>query len=73
VTENPQSIALASDDPFVRACLWDRRTDLLTDERVVSFSMLTMNVDELPVMKQFHKPIDKKCSPVIITLEWRAA
>jgi len=32
----------------------------------VSFSMLTVNADDHPVMKQFHKPGDEKRTPVII-------
>jgi len=36
---------------------------------VVSFSMLTVNADEHPVMRQFHKPEDEKRTPVIITPE----
>jgi len=33
---------------------------------VVSFSMLTVNADEHPVMRYFHKPGDEKRTPVII-------
>jgi putative SOS response-associated peptidase YedK len=33
---------------------------------VVSFSMLTVNADEHPVMRQFHKLGDEKRTPVII-------
>jgi putative SOS response-associated peptidase YedK len=33
---------------------------------VVSFSMLTVNAEEHPVMRQFHKPGDEKRTPVII-------
>jgi hypothetical protein len=33
---------------------------------VVSFSMLTVNADDHPVMCQFHKPGDEKRTPVII-------
>jgi putative SOS response-associated peptidase YedK len=31
--------------------------------------MLTVNADEHPVMKQFHKPGDEKRTPVIIAPE----
>jgi putative SOS response-associated peptidase YedK len=31
--------------------------------------MLTVNADEHPVMRQFHKPGDEKRTPVIITPE----
>ncbi len=33
---------------------------------ILSFSMLTVNADEHPVMHQFHKPGDEKRTPVII-------
>lgn len=59
-------IELASGDPFGIACLWDRWTDPASGELVVSFSMLTVNADEHPVMCQFHKPGDEKRTPVII-------
>ena len=59
-------IGLTSGDPFAIACLWDRWTDPATGELVVSFSMLTVNADEHPVMKKFHKPGDEKRTPVII-------
>ena len=62
-------IALANGDPFGIACLWDRWTDPASGERVVSFSMLTVNADEHPVMNQFHKSGDEKRTPVIIAPE----
>ena len=60
-------IQLASGDPFGIACLWDRWTDSVSDKLVVSFSMLTVNADEHPVMCQFHKLGDEKRTPVIIS------
>jgi putative SOS response-associated peptidase YedK len=65
-------IELASGDPFGIACLWDRWTDPVSGERVVSFSMLTVNADEHPVMKRFHKPGDEKRTPLIIAPELHA-
>ena len=62
-------IALASGDPFGIACLWDRWTDPASGERVVSFSMLTVNADEHPVMRQFHPAGDEKRTPVVIAPE----
>lgn len=59
-------IELASGDPFGVACLWDRWKDPVSGELVVSFSMLTVNADEHPVMSQFHKQGDEKRTPVII-------
>jgi putative SOS response-associated peptidase YedK len=46
--------------------LWDRWTNPDSGELVVSFSMLTVNADEHPVMRQFHKPADEKRTPVIL-------
>jgi putative SOS response-associated peptidase YedK len=62
-------IELASREPFAIASLWDRWTDPATGERVVSFSMLTVNADQHLIMRQFHKPGDEKRTPVIIRPE----
>ena len=62
-------IELASGDPSAIACLWDRWTDPVSGERVVTFSMLTVNADAHPVMKRFHKPGDEKRTPLIIAPE----
>ncbi len=62
-------IELATKEPFAIASLWDRWTDPATGERVVSFSMLTVNADQHPIMRQFHKPGDEKRTPVIIAPE----
>ena len=62
-------IERADQQPFGIACLWDRWTDPASGELIVSFSMLTVNADEHPVMKQFHKPGDEKRTPVIISPE----
>jgi putative SOS response-associated peptidase YedK len=59
-------IQLASGNPFAIACLWDRWKDPQTGEVIVSFSMLTVNADEHPVMRQFHKPGDEKRTPVVM-------
>ena len=59
-------IRLPSGDPFGITCLWDRWRDPFSGEMVVSFSMLTVNADDHPVMRQFHKPGDEKRTPVII-------
>ena len=62
-------IELTSSDPFGIACLWDRWIDPASGDLVVSFSMLTVNADEHPVMRQFHKSGDEKRTPVIIATE----
>ena len=66
-------IGLASGDPIGIACLWDRWTDPSSGKLVVTFSMLTVNADEHPVMSQFHKPGDEKRTPVIIAPELQDA
>jgi putative SOS response-associated peptidase YedK len=43
-------IELASGDPFGIACLWDHWTDPASGERVVRFSMLTVNEKPTPVI-----------------------
>ena len=55
--------------PFAIACLWDKWTDPETATNVFSFSMLTVNADQHPLMRQFHKPGDEKRTPVIIKPE----
>lgn len=62
-------IGLASGEPFGIACLWDRWTDPSSGEQAVSFSMLTVNADAHPVMRQFHPPGDEKRSPVVVAPE----
>jgi len=59
-------IALASQEPFGIASIWDTWTDPASGELVTSFSMLTVNADEHPLMKQFHKPGDEKRTPVVL-------
>jgi len=60
-------IALASQEPFGIASIWDTWTNPATGELVTSFSMLTVNADHHPVMNQFHKPGDEKRTPVILS------
>lgn len=59
-------IELASKEPFGIAGLWDTWTDSKSGKLVTSFTMLTVNADQHPVMKQFHKPDDEKRTPVIL-------
>ena len=60
-------IALASKEPFGIASIWDTWIHPATGELVTSFSMLTVNANHHPVMKQFHKPGDEKRTPVILS------
>jgi putative SOS response-associated peptidase YedK len=62
-------IQTADSNPFAIAGIWDKWTDPASGEMVVSFSMLTVNADEHPVMRQFHKAGDEKRTPVIVQPE----
>ncbi len=59
-------IRLASGGPFAIAAIWDRWVNPTSNERIVSFAMLTVNADQHPVMKRFHRDGDEKRTPVII-------
>ncbi len=51
-------------EPFTVAAIWDHWSDYRG--RVHSFSMLTINADQHPLMKRFHKPQDEKRSLIIV-------
>lgn len=59
-------IQLASHEPFGIASLWDTWKDPQSGEIITSFTMLTINADAHPVMRQFHKPEDEKRTPLIL-------
>jgi putative SOS response-associated peptidase YedK len=59
-------IERADGAPFVVGAIWDRWVAPVTGEVVHSFSMLTLNADTHPLMRQFHKPGDEKRSLVVI-------
>jgi putative SOS response-associated peptidase YedK len=59
-------IELESKEPFGIASIWDTWTDPASGELVTSFSMLTVNADEHPVMNQFHRAGDEKRTPVVL-------
>jgi putative SOS response-associated peptidase YedK len=70
-------ISLQSEEPFGIACLWET-TQMAKDQApVVSFTMLTVNADQHPVMNQFHRPDDEKRTPVVIPkglfMDWLSA
>ena len=60
-------IGMASGEPFAVAGLW--RAWPKPDGEDVSFTMLTVNADEHPLMRRFHKPGDEKRSVVIVRPE----
>ncbi|KXW56532.1 MAG: SOS response-associated peptidase family protein [Betaproteobacteria bacterium] len=55
--------------PIGIASLWDTWIDKETNQKIISFTMLTCNVDTHPVMKRFHRIDDEKRSPVILDEE----
>jgi putative SOS response-associated peptidase YedK len=59
-------IQLASQEPMGIASLWDTWIDTSTGEVVSSFTMLTVNADEHPVMNQFHKTGYEKRTPIVL-------
>lgn len=56
-----------SEEPFGIASLWDTWTNPNSGELITSFTMLTVNADDHPVMNQFHKPGDEKRTPVVLS------
>lgn len=58
-------IERADSEPFALAGIWERR---MGDEGPArwSFSMLTINADEHPLMSRFHKPGEEKRSVVVL-------
>ncbi|MEM5329553.1 SOS response-associated peptidase family protein [Paraburkholderia sp. JHI2823] len=58
-------VDLASGEPFAIAGLW-REWDDGNDGKALSFTMLTVNSNEHPLMRRFHKPGDEKRSVVIV-------
>ena len=53
-------ISQANQEPMAIASIWDTWTDLESGELIVSFSMLTIDANEHPVMRRCHKPEDEK-------------
>lgn len=58
-------IARADGQPFALAGLWERRMDDPGPAHW-SFTMLTINADEHPLMQRFHRPGDEKRSVVVL-------
>jgi putative SOS response-associated peptidase YedK len=68
----PWKIQREDFEPMAIASLWDQWMDKSTGEIIVSFTMLTVNADTHPVMRQFHKAEDEKRSVVVLNdpLQW---
>jgi putative SOS response-associated peptidase YedK len=58
-------IGMASGAPLVIAGLW-REWEEPEGGKTLSFTMLTLNANEHPLMNRFHKPGDEKRSVVIV-------
>ena len=59
-------IADADGGPLGIAGIWEHKQDGPNGLPLLSFSMLTINADEHPLMKRFHKPGDEKRMLVIL-------
>lgn len=53
--------------PFFLAGIWEKAQR--QEQPLWSFSMLTINADEHPLMRRFHKSGDEKRSVVVVPLE----
>ncbi|MFV5590645.1 SOS response-associated peptidase [Acinetobacter variabilis] len=63
------AISREDGDPFTIAAIYDDA--IIEGEKVRSFSMLTINANQHPFMKQFHNPNDEKRSIIVIPEESR--
>lgn len=63
------AISREDGDPFTVAAIYDDA--IIEGEKVRSFSMLTINANQHPFMKQFHNPNDEKRSIIVISEESR--
>lgn len=59
------AIGLADDEPFAVAGIW-RTWEELNGVTAFSFTQLTVNADDHPVMNRFHQPEDEKRSLIIL-------
>jgi putative SOS response-associated peptidase YedK len=60
------AVRSADDKPLGIAGIWDWRPDGPGGKPLLSFSMLTINADDHPLMKRFHKPGEEKRSVVML-------
>jgi putative SOS response-associated peptidase YedK len=54
------AIKQANQEPMAIASIWDTWNEPETGELIVSFSMLTIDASDHPVMQRMHKPEDEK-------------
>ena len=65
-----QAIRAKNFEPLAIASIWDTWTEIDTGELITSFSLLTINADEHPLMNQFHKPGEEKRTIVPLRIEF---
>ena len=63
------AIKQVNKEPMAIASIWDTWTEPDTGELIVSFSMLTIDASNHPVMKRMHKPEDEKRTVVPLRTE----
>ena len=61
-------IGMADDEPFAVAGLWKEWPEE-NGSKTIGFTQITVNADEHPLMKRFHKPNDEKRSLVIVPVD----
>lgn len=61
----------ADDEPFTAAGIWETWREPDSDNILHSFSMLTINAENHPLMARFHGPDDEKRSIVVVPPENR--
>ncbi len=62
-------IGSATEEMLGIAGIWEYRSNGPEGQPLISFSMLTINADDHPLMKRFHKPEDEKRMVVILRPE----
>jgi putative SOS response-associated peptidase YedK len=64
-----RKIAQANQEPMAIASIWDTWTEPDSGELIVSFSMLTIEAGQHPLMNRCHKPEDEKRTVVPLKTE----
>jgi len=57
--------------PFLIAGLWELWQDPASSDQRYSFTMITINADAHPLMRQMHKPEDEKRTVVVVPFQQR--
>jgi len=62
----PTAIQSQRDEPLGIASIWDTWSNPDSGEVVTSFSLMTINADDHPLMNTFHKPNEEKRTPLLL-------